>query len=74
MGLLNYMKVMMFITIAERVVPVSDDRVQVSDENFDGVEVIVYQPTQKQETGELRRAIIYLHGGGWCLGSSREYH
>ncbi|XP_048017143.1 arylacetamide deacetylase isoform X2 [Megalobrama amblycephala] len=62
---------MMFITFAERVVPVSDERVQVADEVFDGVEVIVYQPTQQEETGELRRAIIYLHGGGWCLGSSR---
>ncbi|XP_052471903.1 arylacetamide deacetylase isoform X1 [Carassius gibelio] len=71
MGLLHYMKVMMFITIAERVQPVSDERVQVSDESFDGVEVIVYQPTQRQETEEPRRAIIYLHGGGWCLGSSR---
>lgn len=70
-GLLDYMRVMMFITIAERVVPVSDDRVQVAEENFDGVEVIVYQPNQLEQTGELRRAIIYLHGGGWCLGSSR---
>ncbi|ROL41938.1 Arylacetamide deacetylase [Anabarilius grahami] len=70
-GLLDFWRVMMFITFAERVVPVSDERVQVADEVFDGVEVIVYQPTQQEETGELRRAIIYLHGGGWCLGSSR---
>ncbi|XP_051535011.1 arylacetamide deacetylase-like [Myxocyprinus asiaticus] len=70
-GLLDYMRVMMFITFAERVVPISDDRVRVADDNFDGVEVVVYQPTQQGETEELRRAIIYLHGGGWCLGSSR---
>lgn len=73
LGLLDYMRVMMFITFAERVIPVSDDRVQVIDESFEGVEVIVYQPTQKEDTGEPRRAIIYLHGGGWCLGSSREF-
>lgn len=71
---MDFWRVMMFITFAERVVPVSDERVQVADEVFDGVEVIVYQPTQQEETGELRRAIIYLHGGGWCLGSSRESH
>ncbi|TRY58332.1 hypothetical protein DNTS_031776 [Danionella cerebrum] len=70
-GLLDYMRVMMFITFAERVIPVSDDRVKVTDENFDGIEVIVYQPYQQEPSGELRRAIIYLHGGGWCLGSSR---
>lgn len=74
MGLLQYMKVMMVVTIAERVVPVSDERVLVSDDHFDGVEVIVYQPSRREESGEPRRAIIYLHGGGWCLGSSREYH
>ncbi|XP_051966443.1 arylacetamide deacetylase [Xyrauchen texanus] len=70
-GLLDYMRVMMFITFAERVVPISDERVRVADDHFDGVEVVVYQPTQQGESEELRRAIIYLHGGGWCLGSSR---
>ncbi|XP_055051710.2 arylacetamide deacetylase [Misgurnus anguillicaudatus] len=70
-GLFDYMRVMMFVTFAERVVPVSDDRVKVVDESFEGVDVIVYQPIQNEDTGELRRAVIYLHGGGWCLGSSR---
>ncbi|KAI4881458.1 hypothetical protein NFI96_030331 [Prochilodus magdalenae] len=71
LGLKDYMGVMMFITFAERVVTASDERVQVADELFDGVEVVVYQPRQEREAGEMRRAIIYLHGGGWCLGSSR---
>ncbi|XP_030633314.1 arylacetamide deacetylase [Chanos chanos] len=70
-GLKDYMGVMMFITFAERVVPLSDERVQVTEEMFDGVEVVVYQPSQQGGVGELRRAVIYLHGGGWCLGSSR---
>lgn len=71
LGLKDYMGVMMFITFAEQVVPVSDERVRVAEELFDGVEVVVYQPRQERGTGEARRAIIYLHGGGWCLGSSR---
>ncbi|XP_061829073.1 arylacetamide deacetylase [Nerophis lumbriciformis] len=71
-GLKDYMGVMYVITLIENVVPVSDEHVMVTMENFDGVEVVLYQP--KQQSGddtEPRRAVIYLHGGGWCLGSSR---
>lgn len=68
------MDVMMFITFLERVVPVSDERVKVEEERFDGVEVVVYEPRQERGTGVRRRAIIYLHGGGWCLGSSSKSH
>ncbi|CAB1348284.1 unnamed protein product [Coregonus sp. 'balchen'] len=70
-GMKDYMGVMMFITFAERVVPVSDQHVHVTEELFDGVEVVVYQPKLQDGNTELRRAVIYLHGGGWCLGSSR---
>lgn len=62
------MGVMYFITLMESVVPVSDERVEVKEERLDGVQVVVYQP--KRRGAELRRAVIYLHGGGWCLGSS----
>lgn len=71
-GLKDYMGVMYFITLAERVVPVSDEHVKVTEEKFDGVEVVLYQPKQRGGDIELRRAVIYLHGGGWCLGSSRK--
>ncbi|KAG9343280.1 hypothetical protein JZ751_014261 [Albula glossodonta] len=72
LGLKDYMGVMMFITVMEKVAPVTDERVQVTEEVFDGVDVVVYEPGQQQVgAGELRRAVIYLHGGGWCLGSSR---
>lgn len=63
------MGIMYFITVAERVVPVSDEHVKVTEEKFDGVEVLLYQPNQQDGDTELRRAVIYLHGGGWCLGS-----
>ncbi|XP_040044704.2 arylacetamide deacetylase isoform X1 [Gasterosteus aculeatus] len=71
LGLKDYMGIMYFITLAERVVPVSDEHVEVTEETFDGVEVVLYQPKQKGGDAELMRAVIYLHGGGWCLGSSR---
>uniref|UniRef100_A0A3Q3WP15 Neutral cholesterol ester hydrolase 1 n=1 Tax=Mola mola TaxID=94237 RepID=A0A3Q3WP15_MOLML len=71
LGLKDYMGVMYFITLAENVVPVSDEHVKVTEEKFDGVEVVLYQPKQHHGDTELRRAVIYLHGGGWCLGSSR---
>lgn len=70
LGLKDYMGVMYFITLIEKIVPVSDEHVNVTVENFDGVEVVLYQPTQQSGNTELRRAVIYLHGGGWCLGSA----
>lgn len=73
LGLKDYMGVMYFITVVEKVVPVSDEHVQVTEERFDGVEVVLYQPKQRGSDSELRRAVIYLHGGGWCLGSSRKF-
>ena len=72
LGLKDYMGVMYFITLAERLVPLSDQHVLVTEERFDGVEVVLYQPQTDRPTADLRRAVIYLHGGGWCLGSSRE--
>ncbi|XP_036005866.1 arylacetamide deacetylase isoform X3 [Fundulus heteroclitus] len=70
-GLKDYMDVMYVITVIERIVPVSDEHVKVTEEKFDGVEVVVYQPKHQDRDADLRRAVIYLHGGGWCLGSSR---
>lgn len=66
------MGVMYFITLMENVVPVSDEWVEVKEERLDGVQVVVYQPKRRAGGAELRRAVIYLHGGGWCLGSSSK--
>ncbi|XP_047451156.1 arylacetamide deacetylase [Mugil cephalus] len=71
LGLKDYMGVMYIITLLEKVVPVSDEHVKVTEEKFDGVEVVLYQPNHRVGDVDLRRAVIYLHGGGWCLGSSR---
>lgn len=72
LGLKDYMGVMYIITLLEKVVPVSDEHVKVTEEKFDGVEVVLYQPNHRGGDIDLRRAVIYLHGGGWCLGSSRK--
>ncbi|XP_037123148.1 arylacetamide deacetylase [Syngnathus acus] len=69
-GLKDYMGVMYVITLLENIAPVSDEHINVTVEAFDGVEVLLYQPKQQSGEMELRRALIYLHGGGWCLGSS----
>lgn len=66
------MDVMYVITLLEKIVPVSDEHVKVTEEKFDGVEVVLYQPKRQGGDARLRRAVIYLHGGGWCLGSSRR--
>ncbi|XP_058489093.1 arylacetamide deacetylase isoform X1 [Solea solea] len=70
-GLKDYMDVLFVVTYLERIVPVSDENVTVTMEKFDGVEVLLYQPKKQGADAELRRAVIYLHGGGWCVGSSR---
>ncbi|XP_029027977.1 arylacetamide deacetylase [Betta splendens] len=71
LGLKDYMGVMYFITLVEKVAPLSDHHVRVTEEKFDGVDVVLYQPRLQRDDSEPRRAVIYLHGGGWCLGSSR---
>ncbi|XP_076013402.1 neutral cholesterol ester hydrolase 1a [Genypterus blacodes] len=45
--------------------------VKVSDTDFDGIPVRVYEPPPGGE-GHLRRGVMYFHGGGWALGSARK--
>lgn len=71
LGLQDYMGVMYLITVIEKVVPLSDEHVRVTEERFDGVDVLLYQPQLEADASDLRRAVVYLHGGGWCLGSAR---
>ncbi|NWI64629.1 AAAD deacetylase, partial [Todus mexicanus] len=68
LGLLHYMDSMMLITKAEYVAPMSDENVTVTDTEFSNVPVRLFVP--RKASGGLRRAVIYFHGGGWCLGSA----
>lgn len=48
----------------------SSAQVKVTDTDFDGVEVRVFQGPPKP--GEpLRRSVVYIHGGGWALASAK---
>lgn len=68
LGLMHYMEVMRLITIAEHVAPTSDENVTVTDTEFSNVAIRLYLP-RKPASG-LRRAVIYFHGGGWCVGQA----
>ncbi|XP_069474492.1 arylacetamide deacetylase-like [Ambystoma mexicanum] len=68
LGLKHYMEVLMLMTSAEYCAPISDENVTVTDTTFNNVPVRVYLP--RQESRVLRRAVIYFHGGGWCVGSA----
>ncbi|XP_078523639.1 arylacetamide deacetylase-like isoform X2 [Lissotriton helveticus] len=61
------MEVMMLITYAEQTSPISDENVTVTDTIFNNVPVRLYLP--RGESPKLRRAVLYFHGGGWCIGS-----
>ncbi|CAK6965941.1 neutral cholesterol ester hydrolase 1a [Scomber scombrus] len=45
--------------------------VKVSDITFAGVPVRVYEPPAGGE-GHLRRGVMFFHGGGWALGSTKK--
>eukprot|EP00064_Thunnus_orientalis_P009959 superscaffoldBa00001302_g9985 len=45
--------------------------VKVSDIDFAGIPVRVYEPPAGGE-GHLRRGLMFFHGGGWALGSAKK--
>lgn len=47
----------------------SSAQVKVTDTDFDGVEVRVFEGPPKPEE-PLKRSVVYIHGGGWALGSA----
>ncbi|XP_051990683.1 neutral cholesterol ester hydrolase 1a isoform X1 [Xyrauchen texanus] len=66
LGLSHSVRVINFaITSFESLVPVTNKEIQVEDTLFDGVHVRVYHPPGKE--GKLRRAVVFIHGGGWAL-------
>ncbi|NXY08869.1 AAAD deacetylase, partial [Pteruthius melanotis] len=68
LGLMHYMEVMRLITVLELVAPTPDENVTVTDTEFNNVPVRLYLP--RRAPGGLRRAMLYFHGGGWCLGDA----
>ncbi|KAG8136054.1 putative Arylacetamide deacetylase protein [Naja naja] len=68
LGLGHYMDVINLYTIAEYTAPTSDEKVIVTDTDFSHVPVRLYIPIKKSDV--LKRAVIFIHGGGWCIGSA----
>ncbi|NWH92885.1 AAAD deacetylase, partial [Aegithalos caudatus] len=68
LGLMHYMEGLRLFTVAELVPPTSDENVTVTDTEFSSVPVRLYLP--RKAPGGLRRAVLYFHGGGWCLGDA----
>ncbi|XP_043926474.1 arylacetamide deacetylase-like [Protopterus annectens] len=64
----HYMHVMQWVTDAQYVPAITDENITVTDTIFSGVPVRVY--VLKRKTKELRRAIIYIHGGGFSTASA----
>lgn len=48
----------------------SSPKVKVTDTDFDGVEVRVFEGSPKPNE-QLRRSVVYIHGGGWALASAK---
>ncbi|XP_056331936.1 neutral cholesterol ester hydrolase 1a isoform X2 [Danio aesculapii] len=53
----------------ESLVPITNQEIQTEDVLFDGVHVRVYHPPG--DKGKLRRAVMFIHGGGWSLGAPK---
>ncbi|XP_043926475.1 arylacetamide deacetylase-like [Protopterus annectens] len=67
LGWRHVMHSLRILTDMQNIPALSDENITVTDTIFSGVPVRLYVPTQ--QTNELKRGIIYIHGGGWCLGS-----
>ncbi|NWV37405.1 AAAD deacetylase, partial [Grantiella picta] len=68
LGLAHYMESMRLITVLELVPATSDENVTVTDTELSNVPVRLYLP--RRAPGRLRRAMLYFHGGGWCVGDA----
>ncbi|NXO76149.1 AAAD deacetylase, partial [Sitta europaea] len=68
LGLMHYMEALQLISALHLVPPTSDENVTVTDTAFNNVPVRLYLP--RRAPGGLRRAMVYFHGGGWCLGDA----
>ncbi|XP_060098503.1 neutral cholesterol ester hydrolase 1 [Heteronotia binoei] len=71
LGLGHHLRILNFIIgTFDKLNPQQAERVKITDTQFDGVEVRVYEPLGKAEK-TLRRSVVYIHGGGWALSSTR---
>ncbi|NXE23983.1 AAAD deacetylase, partial [Ardeotis kori] len=68
LGLMHYMEAMTLMIAADYIPPTSDENVTVMDTEFNNVPVRLFLP--RKASDGLRRAVVYFHGGGWCVGQA----
>ncbi|XP_004643992.1 arylacetamide deacetylase-like [Octodon degus] len=68
LGLYNFLDLLAVITALNEVPPTSDENVTVIETKFNNTPVHVYVPKKKTEA--QRRAVFFMHGGGFCCGSA----
>ncbi|XP_076151996.1 neutral cholesterol ester hydrolase 1a [Alosa pseudoharengus] len=68
LGICHQVHVVRFV---QQMQPMPSGDTKVQDSTFAGVQVRVYEGTGGEE-GRLRRGMVYLHGGGWALASTKE--
>ncbi|XP_042317018.1 arylacetamide deacetylase [Sceloporus undulatus] len=68
LGLKHHMEIMMLLSSMQYTAPVSDEKVTITDTKMNDIPVRLYIPKGKLDS--LKRAVIYIHGGGWCLGGT----
>ncbi|XP_055038201.2 neutral cholesterol ester hydrolase 1 [Misgurnus anguillicaudatus] len=51
--------------------PQSSPGVRVTDTSFAGVEARVFESTSESLQKDLKRGVVYFHGGGWALSSAK---
>uniref|UniRef100_A0A8C8ZZF9 Neutral cholesterol ester hydrolase 1 n=1 Tax=Prolemur simus TaxID=1328070 RepID=A0A8C8ZZF9_PROSS len=74
LGLGHHLLALNFIIISvDKKSALSSARVKVTDTDFDGVEVRVFEGLPKPEE-PLKRSVVYIHGGGWALASAKMRH
>ncbi|XP_044525491.1 neutral cholesterol ester hydrolase 1 [Gracilinanus agilis] len=70
-GLTHHLLALNFIIVSfGRKSAWSSTNVQITDTNFDGVEVRVFEGFPKTKE-PLKSGVLYIHGGGWALASAR---
>ncbi|XP_054338815.1 arylacetamide deacetylase-like 2 [Pongo pygmaeus] len=69
-GLMKYEEVFSTLVKLDITKPVSDQNITVTDTTFSGIPVRLYLPKRKSE--RQRRAVIYLHGGAFVIGSCKN--
>ncbi|XP_005393096.1 PREDICTED: arylacetamide deacetylase-like [Chinchilla lanigera] len=68
LGLCHFVDLIMLTEVIDEIPPTSDENVTVTETKFSNVPVRVYVPKRKLDA--QRRAVFFIHGGGWCIGSA----